>query len=326
MRSSRIRRISVIFGVMALLMLSTIVVGAAPIKVGIVQLVEHLALDAAHDGFVDRLTELGYKEGTDIVYDFHSAQNDMPTAQTIAQKFAADRVDLVLAIATPAAQGAANVIRDIPILITAVTDPVDAGLVQSFDKPGTNVSGTSDLTPVELQLELLKDIVPGAKRVGIIYNSGESNSVVQVDIAKEVAPKLSIELIESTATNTSEIMQAAQSLIGRVDAIYVPTDNTAVTAIESIVQVAENAQLPLIVGEEHSVESGALATVGLDYYELGRQTADMAHRILQDGADPAEMPIEYQSETSIMLNLSAAQRMGVTIPDAILNEAGQVIE
>lgn len=298
---------------------------AAPLRVGITQIVEHPALDAARQGFIERMAELGYREGVDVVYDIHSAQGDTGTAITIAQKFAADRVDLVLAIATPTAQAAAQVIRDIPILITAVTDPVSAELVESIERPGTNVTGTSDLTPVRAQLELLKLLAPSARRVGVIYNSGEVNSVVQVDLARRAAADLGLEIVEAIAVNSSEVLQAAQSLVGRVDALYVPTDNTVVSAIEAVVLVAERARLPLISGEDLSVEQGALATVGLDYKQLGRQTADMAVRVLR-GENPAEMPIEYQDEISVVVNLAAAARMGVDIPADLLARAARVID
>jgi len=298
---------------------------AAPLRVGITQIVEHPALDAARQGFIERMAELGYREGVDVVYDIHSAQGDTGTAMTIAQKFAADRVDLVLAIATPTAQAAAQVIRDIPILITAVTDPVSAELVESIERPGTNVTGTSDLTPVRAQLELLKLLAPSARRVGVIYNSGEVNSVVQVELARRAAADLGLEIVEAIAVNSSEVLQAAQSLVGRVDALYVPTDNTVVSAIEAVVLVAERARLPLISGEDLSVEQGALATVGLDYKQLGRQTADMAVRVLR-GENPAEMPIEYQDEISVVVNLAAAARMGVDIPADLLARAARVID
>lgn len=322
--SMTFRRMSVVLALLSLLLVS-FAASAAPIQVGITQIVEHPALDASRQGFIDRLAELGYAEGVDIVYDIQSAQGDFGTALTIAQKFAADRVDLVLAIATPTAQAAAQSIRDIPILITAVTDPVAAELVDSIARPGTNVTGTSDLTPVRAQLELLKVLVPSAQRVGVIYNAGEVNSVVQVDLAREAAAELGLQVVEATAANSSEVMQAAQSLVGRVDAMYVPTDNTVVSAIESVVLVAERARLPLIAGEDLSVEQGALATVGLDYYLLGRQTGDIAHRVLQ-GENPAEIAIEYQDEMSIVVNVGAAERMGVSIPADLLAEAARVID
>ncbi|MFO7318924.1 MAG: ABC transporter substrate-binding protein [Limnochordia bacterium] len=298
---------------------------AAPLRVGITQIVEHPSLDQARQGFIDRLGELGYVEGVDIVYDIQSAQGDLATAQTIARKFQADGVDLILAIATPTAQAAAHIVKDIPILITAVTDPVAADLVQSIERPGTNVTGTSDLTPVREQLELLKEIVPQARRVGVVYNAGEVNSVVQVELARQAAASLGFTLVEATAANSSEVLQAAQSLQGRVDAIYVPTDNTVVSALESVILVAERARLPLIAGEADSVAKGALATLGIDYYKLGRQTADIAYRVLQ-GEDPAGIPIEYLNDLDLVVNVAAAKRMGVTIPDSVLARADQVIE
>lgn len=319
-----INRSSLMIAVLAVLVLAFSSL-AAPLRVGVTQIVEHPALDAARQGFIDRLAELGYEEGTDVVYDIQSAQGDFGTALTIAQKFAADGVDLVLAIATQAAQAAAQVLRDTPILITAVTDPVAAELVDSIERPGTNVTGTSDLTPVRAQLELLTMLAPSARRVGVIYNAGEVNSVVQVNLAKAAAADLGLEVVEATAANSSEVLSAAQSLVGRADALYVPTDNTVVSAIESVVLVAERARLPLIAGEDLSVEQGALATVGIDYYQLGRQTADMALRVLQ-GENPAEMSIEYQNEINLVVNLSAAQRMGVTIPEDLLANAARVID
>jgi putative ABC transport system substrate-binding protein len=253
-----------------------------------------------------------------------NAQGDMATAQTIARKFVGDGVDLILAIATPTAQAAANVTSKIPILITAVTDPQAAGLVRSNQTPGTNVTGTSDLNPVAQQIALVKSLRPQARRLGVVYNAGETNSVVQVELAKQVAKEEGLALVEATAGNTSEVLQAAQSLVGRVDAIYVPTDNTVVSALESVIMVAERAKIPLIAGEGDSVRRGALATLGLDYYRLGQQTADMAVKVL-NGTDPAKMPIQYQQELRVVVNLRAAERMGVTVPQALIAKADEVI-
>nr|MBO2478336.1 sugar ABC transporter substrate-binding protein [Bacillota bacterium] len=196
---------------------------------------------------------------------------------------------------------------------------------ESIERPGTNVTGTSDLTPVRAQLELLKEILPRATRVGVLYNAGEVNSVVQVQIARAAAAELGLQLVEATAANSNEVLQAAQSLVGRVDAIYVPTDNTVVSALESVVLVAERARLPLIAGEADSVAKGALATVGIDYYQLGRQTADIAVRVL-NGENPAEIPIEYLHEQSVVLNMGAARRMNVQIPDSVIAKAVRIIE
>jgi putative ABC transport system substrate-binding protein len=307
---------------MIVLML-TFGVGASPIKIGITQIVEHPALDASRQGFIDCLTDAGY--GADkVVYDIQNAQGDRSIALTIADKFVADKVDLILAIATPTAQAVAKATSTIPILITAVTDPVAAEVVDSIEKPGTNVTGTSDLTPVAKQLELLKEIAPKAKRVGVLYNAGEINSVVQVEIARQAAPEVGLTLVEAAVSTTGEVLQAAQSLVGRVDAIYVPTDNTVVAGLESVMMVAEGNKLPLIVGEGDAVRRGGLASVGIDYYKLGYQTGKMALRILQ-GENPAEMSIEYQEDINLIVNLDAAERMGVVLRPELLAGA-QIVD
>ena len=295
--------------------------GKDVLKVGIVQIVEHPALDAAREGFIDFLAENGYREGENITYQIQNAQGDMANANTIAQQFKNAKLDLILAIATPTAQAVANIIKDTPILITAVTDPVDAGLVESAERPGTNVTGTNDMQPMADQFQLIRDLVPDAATVGIIYNAGETNSVAQVRIAWEIAGKMNLNIVEVTADNSAGVLQAAQSLAGRVDVIYVPTDNTVVSAISSVVKVAEENKIPIIAGEENSVFQGALATVGINYYRLGRQTGEMALRILKGEAKPETMPIESQKETELVINEDAAKAMGVAIPDELRAKA-----
>ena len=296
------------------------------LQIGIIQIVEHPALDGARQGFVDLLKENGYLEGENVTYDVQIAQGDMSTANTIAQKFNSQKLDLVLAIATPTAQAAANVIKETPILITAVTDPVDAGLVESAEKPDTNVTGTSDIQPIDKQFELIRKFVPEAKNIGVVYNAGEANSVLQVEMAKEIADQLGMRLIEASADTSSNVLQAAQSLVGRVDAIYVPTDNTVVSAIESVIIVAEDNDIPLIAGEEGCVRSGSLATVGIDYYELGRQTGRMALKIIKGEAQAESMPIETQEDTRLIINAKAAEAMGVEIPAELRENAFEIIE
>lgn len=304
--------------------------GAAPepapeqVRIGVVQFAEHPSLDQARQGFLDSLSEAGYIEGQNLQVDYQNAQGDVATCSTIANKFVGDQADLILAIATPAAQAAAEATKDIPILITAVTDPVVARLVESLENPGTNVTGTSDMNPVDLQLGLVKEIVPDAENVGIIYNSSEANSNVQVEMAREAVADLGLNIVEAVATNTAEVQQAAQSLVGKVDAIYVPTDNTVVAALDAVVQVAEQNDIPLIVGEGDSVRKGGLATVGIDYYILGRQTGDIAIRILEEGVTPQDIPVEYQKEYKTVVNLTAAENMGVTLPQSLLDRAEQV--
>lgn len=298
---------------------------ADKVKIGVIQIVEHPALDSARKGFLDALADKGYVDGQNIVVDYQNAQGDQGNLQTIANKFVQDKDNLILAIATPSAVTMANATDQIPILITAVTDPVSAKLVKSNDKPETNVTGTSDMNPVADQLKLIKDVVPSAKKIGIIYNSSEVNSQVQVDIADKAAPGLGLEMVKVTVTASSEVMQAAQSMVGRVDAVYVPTDNMVVSSLASVIKIGEQNKIPVFAAESNSVENGAIATVGIDYYQLGRMTGEMAIRII-NGEKPQDMAIQQQQGTDLVLNLKAAQNMGVTIPDAIIAKASKVIK
>ncbi|MCM8900728.1 ABC transporter substrate-binding protein [Caldicoprobacter algeriensis] len=295
------------------------------IKIGISQLVEHPALDSAREGFIEALKEAGYEDGKNIKIDFQNAQNDITNAQTIARKFVDEKVDMILAIATPAAQAAANVTKDIPILITAVTDPVSAGLAESLEKPGRNVTGTTDMNPVAEQIKLVKDLVPDAKNVGILYNSGEINSKVQVDIAKQAAKEYDLNIIEATVSNSNEVSQATQSLMGRVDAIYVPTDNTIVSSIGAVIKVANEHKVPVIGSERGQVEAGAVATKGIDYKELGKQTGRIAVEIIK-GKKPQDIPIEGAKNVTLIINQKAAETIGLTIPKEILEKADEVIK
>ena len=292
--------------------------------IGIVQLVEHLALDEARAGFIDALDREGFKDGDNLKIDYKNAQGEMPTAKTIAEGFVADQVDLILAIATPAAQAAATATQDIPVLITAVTDPVEA-VVESMEQPNTNVTGTTDMNPIKEQLELALEIDPAIKNIGVIYNTGEVNSVVQVNVAKEAAPELGINIVEAIATNSGEVGTAAESLIGKVEAIYVPTDNTIVSALRSVVRVAEDHGLVLIAGDVESVENGAVATLGISYYGLGYQTGLMAVEVLK-GADPATMAIVGSKEFTYAINKTAAQNMGLELPQSVIDKAEEIFE
>lgn len=295
------------------------------VKIGISQLVQHPALDSAREGFIEALKEAGYEDGKNIKIDLQNAQGDVTNAQTIARKFVDEKVDMILAIATPAAQAAANVTKDIPILITAVTDPVSAGLAESLEKPGGNVTGTTDMNPVAEQIKLVKDLVPGAKKVGILYNAGEINSKIQVDIAKEAAAALGLTLVEATVSNSSEVNQATQSLMGRVDAIYVPTDNTIVSSIGAVIKVANDNKIPVIGSERGQVDAGAIATKGIDYRELGKQTGQIAVEIIK-GKKPQDIPIEGSKVVTLIINQKAAETIGLTIPKDILDKADEVIK
>ncbi len=287
--------------------------------IGINQLVQHPALDAATTGFKEAFDEAG----VEVTFEEQNANGEQATALTIAQQFANDDLDLVLAVATPAAQATAQNITDVPVLFTAVTDAASAELVDSNEAPGGNVTGTSDAAPIDEQLELLTQLVPDAETIGIVYSSGEVNSQVQVDAVEEAAGPLGLDVSTQTVTTVNEIQQAVEAL-GDVDAIYVPTDNMVVSGIASLIQVAEQQQIPVIGAESGTVEGGAVATLGIDYTALGRQTGEMALRILQEDADPATMAVETASEFTYVINEDAAERMGVEFPQAILDEAERV--
>ncbi len=286
-------------------------------KIGVVQLVEHSALDASYQGFVDGLAEAGLVDGQNIQIDYQNAQGEQANCVTIAQKLVNDRSDLILAIATPAAQAVANLTRNIPILVTAVTDPASAQLVKSNELPSTNVSGTSDLTPVEAQIKLAKQMVPNLQTIGLLYCSSEQNSKFQIDIAKKVCDELGINYVEATVSNSNEIQQVTQSLVGKVEAIYSPTDNMIAAGMATVALVTTPAKIPVFCGEQGMTEMGGLATYGINYYELGKQTAKQAVAILKEGKNPADMPIEYLANGDLYVNMDTAQAIGITIPEEI---------
>ena len=287
--------------------------------IGINQLVQHPALDAATAGFKEAFEEAGIE----VTWDEQNANGEQATALTISQQFATAKLDAVLAVATPAAQAVVQNVTDAPVLFTAVTDPVEAQLVDSMDAPGGNATGTSDETPLEEQFDLVSKLVPDTKKLGIVYSSGEVNSEIQVKTAQEEAKKRGWEIVTQTVTSVNEIPQAVEA-IGDVDAFYVPTDNMVVSGISSLVQAAEAKQIPVIAAEAGTVEGGAVATIGIDYKELGKQTGEMAIRILRDGEDPAKMPVEKAVKYSYVINEDAAKAQGVTIPQEIKDQAETV--
>ena len=286
------------------------------IKISIVQIVEHPALDAARLGFLEVLKANGYEEGKNLTVDYKNAQGDQSTLTSIAGKFASDKPDLILAIATPSAQAIAAATKDIPVLITAVTDPVAAKLVISMEKPGTNISGTTDMNPIKDQFALLMKLVPQAKRVGVIYNAGEVNSQVQVGIAKKVAADLGLTIVEATVASSADVLQAAQSLVGKVDVVYVPGDNTVVSSVQAVLQVTDKNKIPVISAESSVVDKGGLATIGINYKNLGMQTGEMALKIIK-GAKPQDMPIESQTNFDTVINKDSVKLLGIKIPDDV---------
>ena len=285
--------------------------------IGVNQFVTHAALDASYQGFVDALADAGYIDGENIKIDLQNAQADQPTANTIATKLVNDNNDLILAIATPSGQAVANATKDIPILVTAVTDPAGSGLVATNEAPGRNVSGTSDLTPIKNQIDLLTKLVPTAKNIAILYCSSESNSKIQAEIAIEAAAEYGLTAIEATVSNSNEIQQVVQSLVGKVDAIYAPTDNVIAAGMPTVSQVANDNGIPVICGEKGMVDAGGLATYGIDYYKLGRLTGEQAIKIIKGEAETATMPIEYlpDEEYELTINAEVAAKLGIIIPD-----------
>jgi putative tryptophan/tyrosine transport system substrate-binding protein len=296
---------------------------AKTVKIGITQIVEHPSLDAARKGFIAALNDGGYKDGDNLKLDVQIAQGDMNNNMTIAQKFASDKDDLILAISTPSAQAVAKATKDIPVLFTAITDPLGAKLVQNLDKPGGNVTGTSDTHPeaIKKTMKSIKDFFPKAKKVGVIYNSGEQNSVVNVKNAVAVMQENGLEAVKTTASNSSEVKQAAESLIGRVDVIYIPKDNTVVSALESVIEVANKNHIPMFVGESDSVKRGAFAGYGFEYYDLGYKTGKMAIDILKNGKKPNDIPVGFPDKLDLVINKKAAAAEGIKLTDAMTKTA-----
>jgi putative ABC transport system substrate-binding protein len=290
-------------------------------KVGIVQLVEHSALDAANKGFVDGLAKKGFQEGKNITYDRQNAQADQSNLQNIAQRFVNNKVDLICAIATPAAQTVANATKDIPIVGTAITDYKLAKLVRDPAKPGTNVTGTTDMNPIKEQVAMLHEVFPQAKRVGVIYSSSEVNSQTQVDILKKEAAAVGLTVVEATVSNVNDIQQAARSLIGKVDVFYIPTDNVMASAMPTLTKVTNEAKLAVVCAEPGEVKAGGLLTLGIDYYQLGIQTGEMAADILNGKSKPQDMAIQSQKKFKVVINQKEADLLGVQIPDKFRKDA-----
>lgn len=291
-------------------------------QIGAVTIVSHPALDAVYKGFVDGLKQAGYEDGKNVKVEFQNPQGDQATLTSIANTYASAKKDLYFAIATPPLQALAQVIKDAPILFAGVTDPVKAGAVASWDKPGGNVTGMSDLSPVKEQLALLKEIAPSVKTVGIVYSSSEANSEVLVELAKAGAAELGLQVKTATVVNSSEVGQAAASL--DVDAYYVPTDNTVVSALEALLQVAEQKKRPVISGDADSVGRGAVASLSIDYYKQGIEAAKMGVELLK-GAKPADMPVQTQKDLELIVNPAAAARMGVTLPESVTKRATKTV-
>jgi len=318
--------LAVIVGVV-LLSMSALIVSGAPIKIGICQIVEHPALDAVRQGVIDSLTAAGYVEGTDVTYLLANAQGDMSVAISIAQDFQAQGVDMVIAIATPTALAAVQVFggTDTPIVYTAVTAPLAYNLIVSAEDPSMNgnVTGVSDMIDVENDLQLLKALGPQVRRIGLIYNAGEPNAEELKNQTVAAAQGVGLDIVLATASTSNEVQMAAQSLIGRIDAFFVTTDNTVVSAISSVVGAAEEASIPFLVADPTSLPFGPMIAAGFDYYSLGRATSTVCVQIL-NGTPPSQIkPITYSDvePEEVWLNLDAAAKIDLVFSQALVERA-----
>ena len=294
-------------------------------SVAVTAIVEHPALDAARDGVLDALKQAGYEPGKNLKWQYQSAQGNTGTAAQIARKFVGDQPDAIVGIATPSAQALVAATRSVPVVFTAVTDLVGAQLTPSWEASGTNVTGVSDVLALDKQIELIRQIVPEAKRIGMVYNPGEANSVVVVKAMQELLPTLGMTLVEASAPRSVDVGSAARSLIGKVDVIYTNTDNNVVSAYEALVKVGNDAKIPLIASDTDSVKRGAIAALGVDYRLLGEQTGRIVVRIL-NGEKPGDIQPQTSDRLQLFVNPGAAAKQGVTLSRELLDSATEVIQ
>ncbi|NLE69159.1 MAG: ABC transporter substrate-binding protein [Clostridiales bacterium] len=299
---------------------------ADPVRpvIGIVQIINHAALDAAREGFLRALSDNGYEDGVNMTVDYRNAQGNQDTLSSIADYFVGQQVDLILAIATSSAQAVASKTETIPILGTAITDYVEAKLVQSNEAPGYNISGTTDMNPISAQIELITRLVPGAQTIGLIYTSSEVNSQLQARDAKLVIEGLGLAWKEITVNNSNDVQQAVHAIVQECDALYIPTDNTLASAMPLVYEAAVAAKVPVVAGDGNMVMQGGNFTLGIDYEQLGYQTGLMALQVLREGADVSSMPIESQSQYQYYINSTANEAMGIEIPEDLLPYAREM--
>ena len=293
--------------------------------VAITAIVEHPALDDVRKGVIDELSDAGFKNGDNLTVNFQSAQGNTATAGQIAKQFVADNADVIIAIGTPSAQSVAAATSTIPLVFSAVTDPVEAKLVSKLDGSGTNVTGGSDALPYEPQIELMRQIIPSLKNVGYVYSPGEVNSTIILKNLKERLTPLGINVIEAPAQRSTDIATAARSLDGKVDMIYTSTDNNVVSAYEALYQVANESKIPLIASDTSSVERGAVAALGVDYYSLGRETGKIVVRIL-NGEKAGDIPVYTPQVLELFVSPKNAKDQGITLPQAVIDDAKKVVE
>lgn len=293
--------------------------------VAVTSIVDHPALNAVHEGAKEALARAGFNDGKEIKVVFENAQGQPATAVQIARKFVGEAPAVIIAISTPSAQAAAASTKTIPIVFSAVTDPVGAQLVASAEKPGANVTGVSDRSPIDDQVALIRELTPGVKTIGVLFNPGEPNSVTSVKELKQAAEKVGLAVVEAPATKTAEVQGAARALVGKADAAFVPTDNTVVSALEAVAGALTAAKIPLYAADTDSVARGALASVGFNYRQVGTQTGELAVRILK-GEKPADLPVVFAQGTDLFLNKGVAEKIGVVLPEAALKRAVTVVD
>jgi len=292
--------------------------------VAITAIVQHPALDATRDGIVEALKDAGFVQGQTLKVEYQSAQGNPATAAQIARQFAGSRPDVIVPISTPSAQAVAAATRDIPVVFTAVTDPISAQMVKSMDKPGANITGLSDMAPVGEHVALIREILPQVKRIGVLYNPGEPNSIVLVKALKEEAAKAGLTVVEASVPKSSDAQPAVRSLVGKADAVYIPLDNTVVSALESVIAVGQQAKLPIFSADTDSVARGTVASVGFDYFQVGKQTGAIVARVLK-GEKPGDIPVALAKGTDLFVNPKSAAAMGVTLPEAVVKRATKVV-
>ncbi len=312
-------------GTLSLAMTAMAPASAQEKSVAVTAIVEHPALDAVRDGVQAALKEAGYESGKNLKWQYQSAQGNTGTAAQIARKFIGDKPDAIVAIATPSAQAVVAATKSVPVVYSAVTDPVAAKLVPSMEPSKTNVAGVSDVLALDKQIELIKQVVPGAKRIGMVYNPGEANSVVVIKELQKLLPGMGLTLVEAAAPRSVDVSSAARSLIGKVDVIYTSTDNNVVSAYEALVKVGQDAKIPLVASDTDSVKRGAIAALGINYRDLGEQTGRMVVRILK-GEKPGEIKSETSSKLELFVNPGAAEKQGVKLSDALIKSAAQVVQ
>lgn len=304
-------------------LLSSQSIMAKTAKVAVSQIVEHPALDAARQGLLDGLKAKGYEEGKNLEFDFKTAQGNPAIAVQIARQFVGENPDVLVGIATPTAQALVAATKSIPIVFTAVTDPVGAKLVKQMEQPGKNVTGLSDLSPVEQHVELIKELMPNVKSIGVVYNPGEANAVSLMELLKSSADKHGLTLVEATALKSADVQSATQAIAAKSDIIYALIDNTVASAIEGMIVAANQAKTPVFGAATSYVERGAVASLGFDYYQIGVQTADYVAKIL-DGAKPGSLNVEVAKGSDLVINKTAADKLGMTIPQSVLDRATSV--